>query len=394
MKISSRLSLAAAIVILLFPLSIPSFAINYKVLRTFNGAPVDYPASGLIPDSAGNLYGVTSGAVYELSPVAGGYKYQTLALMTGGAADFAGGNLALDKSGNLYGATWQGGASGCGYVYEVSPGSGGTWTLSVIYNFDCITGAHASYTLHMDAAGNIYGGAHDGGSGDQGVAYELSPGASGWTYTVLHNFLNSEGNGPQTGLIFDSAGNLYGANETGVFKLAPNGDGTWTETAAYTFTYDDGSNPMGDLIFDAAGNLYGTNQGSGKYFSGTAFKLTPNGSGGWTSTVIHAFNYMNTHDGYYPEGGLILDAQGNLYGTASYGGTAKYGIVFKLGLVNGVWAEQILHAFAGGTVKDGAVPQNSLYLDGLGHIFGTTAAGGNTGCSAAQGCGTIYEVTR
>jgi len=395
MKNSFRSSVVAAVVtlaLLSFATS-ASFAVNYRVVRIFQGAPVAEPSSGLIPDSAGNLYGVTDGAVYELSPIAGGWKYQTIALLLT-PYDIAGGDLVIDKSGNLYGATWQGGTSGCGYVYEVSPASGGTWTFSAIYDFDCITAGSASYTMAMDAAGNLYGGTHNGGTGDEGEAYELSPGASGWTFTVLHNFLNSEGNGPQTGLIFDSTGNLYGGNETGIFKLTPNGDGTWTETTAYAFTSADGFNPMGDLVFDAAGNIYGTNQAGGKYSSGTAFKLTPNGSGGFTSTVLHAFNYKNTHDGSSPEGGLVLDSAGNVYGTASSGGTGKYGIVFKLGLVDGQWAEAILHSFAGPGAKDGSGPENSLYLDSSGHILGATVSGGSTGCYESEGCGTVYEVSR
>jgi hypothetical protein len=196
-------------------------------------------------------------------------------------------------------------------------------------------------------------------------------------------------------LIFDPSGNLYGGNETTVFKLTPNGDGTWTESTAYAFTSADGLNPLGDLTFDSAGNIYGTNQAGGQYSGGTAFELTPNGTGGWNSTVIHAFNSKSQYDGYYPEGGLTVDAAGNVYGVAPFGGgTNSYGVAFKLGLVNGHWSEQILHRFTGAANADGAYPNNDIYLDHSGHLFGTTGSGGNPACGAPTGCGTVFELSR
>jgi uncharacterized repeat protein (TIGR03803 family) len=385
---------------LLFTLALFSLAVtasaatNYRVLHDFGAAAGT--SSGLIADAAGNLYGVTTGAVYELSPVGSYWTYQLIHTLPGGPGVFAAGNLVLDAAGNLYGATWDGGSSNCGFVYQLSPGSGGSWTFSTVHTFNCIDGAGASYTMAIDASGNLFGGTSNGGSNAEGVAYELSPASGGtWTYTVLHEFSTPEGNGPQTGLIFDASGNLYGGNEAGIFKLTPNGDGTWTESTAYKFTSADGLNPLGDLTFDAAGNLYGTNQAGGQYSSGTAFKLTPDGSGGWTSTVIHAFNSKSPYDGYYPEGGLVLDPAGNVYGTATFGGgTNIFGVVFKLGLVSGHWSEQILHRFTGAGNSDGAYPGHSLRLDSSGHLLGVTGSGGNASCGAPSGCGTVFELSR
>lgn len=266
----SRLQFVLALALFAFATT-ASAATRYRVLHTFSGA-ASSPSSGLVADGAGNLYGVSSGAVYELSPVGSNWEYAHIALIPGGGSSIAAGNLVIDSLGNLYGSTWQGGSAGCGFVFEVSPAAGGSWTLSTIYNFDCTHGGHAGFTMAMDSAGNLYGGANLGGSNDYGVVYQLSPTSGGaWTYTVLHNFTNPEGNGPQVGVLFDSSGNLYGATENEIFKLSPNSDGTWNESDAYVFTAADGSNPLGDLAFDSAGNLYGTNQAGGEYESGVAF---------------------------------------------------------------------------------------------------------------------------
>jgi len=371
-----------------------AMASQTKVIHRFGGTLAAGPASGLVADGLGNLYGVTGGAVYELSPASGGsWTFQVIARMSS-RYDLAGG-LVLDSAGNLYGGTWQGGANSCGYVYQVSPVSGGTWNFTILHTFACTDGAGGSYTMVLDGAGNLYGGTHNGGAYSEGVAFELSPGTGGtWTYTVLHEFSNAEGNGPQTGLTFDTTGNLYGGNETGIYKLTPNGDGTWTESTAYAFQNADGCNPLGDLSWDSAGNLYGTNQASGRYSSGTAFMLTPSSGGGWTSSVLHSFNYKNNNDGFYPSGGLIHDAAGNIYGTAQDGGgPGNSGIVFKLTPSGtGVWTESLLHRFGANGSKNGTFPDYSLYMDGAGNLYGVTAAGGNPACNTPNGCGVVYEL--
>jgi uncharacterized repeat protein (TIGR03803 family) len=396
-KASSRIFSSRIFAFVLFTLTLcllaapVSEAAADRVLHSFGGAS-SYPSSGLITDGAGNYYGVTQGAVYELSLVSGVWSYHTIQVLPGGLDNFAGGNLVRDTTGNLYGSTWQGGSSGCGSIFEISPATGGSWTYSTLYNFNCTEGDHAGHTMVMDAGGNLYGVGQGGGVNDYGVAYELSPTTGGvWAYTVLHNFTNAEGGGPQIGLVADSSGNFYGANGYQIFKLTPNGDGTWTESPSYIFTAKDGSNPLGDLSFDAAGNLYGTNQAGGKYEAGTAFELTPNGSGGWTSTILHSF-VPGSPAGASPEGGLVVDSSGNVYGTAgSTNGASGNGVVFKLALVDGVWSEHILHTFGG--VPDGAAPEYSLYLNSSGLIFGVTVSGGSAACSSS-GCGTVYEVAQ
>jgi uncharacterized repeat protein (TIGR03803 family) len=174
-----------------------------------------------------------------------------------------------------------------------------------------------------DAAGNLYGTTQSGGSGNGGTIYELSPSGSGWSESTLHALNSStEGAYIQAGLIFDSAGNLYGAAAAGgpngsgtVFQLAPSGD-NWNFTVLYANFGEGGGyeGPAASLAIDQTGALYGTSVGwnDGNNF-GTIFKLTPS-NGGWVYTLLLQFNL---NDGGMPFGGVTLDAGDNLYGTTS-----------------------------------------------------------------------------
>jgi uncharacterized repeat protein (TIGR03803 family) len=191
----------------------------------------------------------------------------------------------------------------------------------------------------FDAKGNLYG-TTEGEGAYGGIVYELTPGAGGsWTETTLHYFLpdDTDGYALASGLIFDAAGNLYGTTLFGgtgkagtVFKLTPTSDDVWTETILHDFgsgTAEYG--PSGALVFDTAGNLYGATNASGIYNYGTVFELSPAGHGKWTGRVLHDFN-NNGKDGYQPGAGLILDAAGNLYGTTNFGGLYGDGVVFEI----------------------------------------------------------------
>jgi uncharacterized repeat protein (TIGR03803 family) len=148
-----------------------------------------------------------------------------------------------------------------------------------------------------------------------------------------------------------------------------------TQKVLYTFTGGlDGSQPyQAGVIFDPAGNLYGVTQYGGAYNQGTVFQLTPSPSGPWTETVLYSF--MGVPDGEQPQGGLVIDGAGNLYGTTSFGGdpNSGCGTVFELSPSESGWTFTVLHAFAGG--KDGCSPQADLSL--YGDIYGTTAGGGS-----------------
>ena len=270
---------------------------------------------------------------------------------TGGAPI---GSLIFDSAGNLYGTTQQGGAARCGTVFELIPAPGGGWTEKVLHNFHVTDGSRPESSLIFDAAGNLYGTTHWGGAHGYGTVFELSPAGGGrWTFKTLHdfNFNYYDGFGPTPGLVFDAAGNLYGTAGGGayaygiVFELSPTPGGIWTETIVHTFTWVDGAYPTAGLIIDAAGNLYGTTSQGGAHVYGTVFELTPTGDGTWTEIVLHDFIYDGL-DGRQPFARLILNAAGNLYGTTVQGGYYGDGAVFELTPGgDGSWTATVLHSF-------------------------------------------------
>jgi len=282
-------------------------------------------------------------------------------------------------------------------------------TEKVLHNFGSsgTDGMFPTSGLIRDAAGNLYGTTQNGGShysldGDCfpgcGTVFELMPReGGGWTERVLHNFGSGmDGVNPNGALIFDAAGNLYGTTTNGgteqlgtVFKLTPNGSGGWTEKILHNFKWDfkDGSRPIAGLIFDAAGNLYGTTQFGGHYGywdGGIVFEITPNESGGWTEKVLHSFG--GGRDGVNPSSGLMFDGAGNLYGTTQYGGTYRMGIVFEMTPNdNGSWSEKRLHDF--GPAGLGPQPFAGLIFDAAGNLYGVTSSGGG------YDCGTVFGMT-
>jgi uncharacterized repeat protein (TIGR03803 family) len=333
-----------------------------SVLGTFlpkHGTIANGPIAGLLIDSHGNLYGTDptggtegGGFAFEFSPKAGGGWSKNVLYNFGAPHDayYTGTALIMDRHGNLYGASQFGGTYGYGTVYELSPPtSGGTWTEKVLFSFNRNDGGYLETALVLDADGNLYGTTSGGGEyftgacqSGCGTVFKLVPSSSGnWTLKVLHSFNSNgtDGFSPKTGLVFDAAGNLYGATTQGgtgsckadhgtgcgtVYQLSPAGSGPWTETILYSFQNNgsDGIYPQaGNLIFDASGNLYGTTGLGGLYVGGgTVFKLAPAG-GGWIESILHNFDNNGT-DGYGPSSGLTLDAQGNLYGTTAAGGNA------------------------------------------------------------------------
>jgi uncharacterized repeat protein (TIGR03803 family) len=254
----------------------------------------------------------------------------------------------LPLNGSLYGTTDLGGANGRGSVFQLTPGSNGTWTETVIYSFAGPDGSYPLGALIADKAGNLYGMANAGGAQNKGVVFELSNSGGSWEETVIHSF----GSG------FDGVG------------------------------------PYGPLVFDSSGNLFGTTVIGGGLDGGTVFEMTP-ANGSWTETVLHSFG--GTGDGYLPYGGLTLDASGNVYGTTEAGGLNTClglgcGIAFELVRGTSGWTENILHQFAGGI--DGFYPNPKLAIDQNGNLYGTTIYGGGQGqCTSGidtTSCGTVY----
>jgi uncharacterized repeat protein (TIGR03803 family) len=388
------------------------------VLHSFNGRDGSFPV-GVILDAAGNLYGTTTfgsrdseschsgsdgcGTVFKLSPGNDGKWTRTVLYSFNsngkqGSNPYAG--LVMDAAGNLYGTTWLGGnvdicGSGCGTVFRLSLAANGKWSETVLHSFHGKDGANPYAGVIFDTAGNLYGTTWMGGSEscDCGAVYKLSPGASGkWTETVLHSFNGKDGANPYAGLVFDTAGNLYGTTssttngESTVFKLTHGANGKWTQAVAHTFNGKDGESLYAGVVVDAEGNLFGAAAGGGAYGDGIVFKLTPGANGKWRETVLHDFNGK---DGARPQAVVALDATGNLYGTTFSGGNSKScigcGTVFKLSLgADRKWTETVLHSFNG---NDGQGPAfGNLIFDTARNLYGTTIQGGD------QGYGVVFEL--
>ncbi|MGO9863446.1 MAG: choice-of-anchor tandem repeat GloVer-containing protein, partial [Terriglobales bacterium] len=304
--------------------------------------------------------------------------------------------------GNLYGTTLRGGAHGSpsgedvgdGVVFELTPQPDGSWTETVLHSFgDGTDGINPSAGLVLDHAGNLYGTTVGGGAGGSscsggcGTVFEVSPGPNGqWTETLLYNFCSqancTDGNAPAAGLIFDSAGNLYGTTTTGgdsaygdgtVFELTPGENGQWSETVLYMFqNFQDGSDPSAGLILDKSGTLYGTTIYGGDGNSGTVFELSPNPGNPWVERVIYRF--FEVQNGGQPYAGLVFDKAGNLWGTTGGGGVSFTGVIFEL-TPGGVEALSYSVSLFGG-----CYPYAGLILGADGNLYGTTSY-----------CGTNYQ---
>ncbi len=320
--------------------------------------------------------------------------------------------LLMDNHGDLFSTTWTGGTgtncfAGCGTVWELLPNGDGTWTHQVLHNFNNFDGAYASGTLVADAQGNLYG-ATAGGQFGTGVVFQLSPQPGGsWVETVLHAFAEQgDGAFANPGVILDGAGNLYGSTLLGgtvnynggtVYKirLQPSPVETVLHSFGLGLNLRDGDNPDGTLLLDGRGELFGVTEDGGMYRQGTIFELVHVGNR-WGELPLYSFQGSNHNDGSLPQAGLIADAQGNLYGSTVSGGpavgicTQGCGTVFKfVRQRDGTWAETVLYAFRADL--DGNAPSGLLTMDSSGNLYGTTSEGGYR--AGYLGYGTVFKLT-
>jgi len=320
------------------------------------------------------------------------------------------GRLIMDSAGDLYGITNGGGGGtgceggfGCGTIFKLAPDG----TESVKYAFaGGSDGAGPDGGLIADGVGDFYGTTSGGGNANDGTVFEFSAGGA---ESILYAFKGgtSDGIEPAGGLALDKKGNLYGTTVFGgngtpcgsagcgtVFKVTPGG----SESVLHAFQGgSDGAEPGGGVIRDANGNLYGTTGGGGNTDNicppigcGTVFKIAPDG----TESVLYAFQAGN--DGVAPAAGLVMDAAGNLYGTTGYGGNGvncpngPSGCGTVFKLAQD-GSETVLYAFKGGS--DGQLPDSVLIMDKAGNLYGTTFLGGSNGCKRdGGGCGTVFKV--
>jgi uncharacterized repeat protein (TIGR03803 family) len=297
----------------------------FTVLYSFAGG-VDggNPLGGLLRDGSGNLYGTTceqyalsSGTVFEIT---NGTETVLDRFSKPGDGFNPVAGLIFDSQGNLYGTTFYGGAFGFGTVFKLSNG-----TETLLHSFKYVPdGFFPTAPLVRDSAGNLYGTTNMGGASDFGTLFRIAPNG---VETLLSFTGNNAGAFPYGGLTHFK-GNLYGTTEythglsSGqgtIFKVDPKG----AYTVLYRFSGPDGANPQSAVVIDAKGNLYGTTPLGGAYGYGTVFQLAPNG----TETVLHSFS--GGPDGAYPRGGLVR-GQRALYGTTQSGGNFNYGTVFKI----------------------------------------------------------------
>ena len=322
---------------------------RFTVLHTFKGPPDGSAPDGLIRDAVGNLFGTT-------------------------------------QFGGLY--------NGGGTVFKVTKAGKETVLHNFCSGYNCSDGEHPEGGLTWDTSGNLCGTTIYGGASDNGVIFEVD--AAGQE-SVLYNFTGGlDGDQPEAKVIEDTQGNLYGTTTLGgstdcsgygcgtVFELS----GTGEENLLYSFVGPpDGAKPFGALVRDATGNLYGTTFYGGLQDEGTVFKVSQTGE----ETTLYSFCSQNgCTDGASPFGGLVRDADGNLYGTTYLGGngTCTYGgqgcgSVFK---VDKTGTETVLYSFNGGS--DGAHPHRRLLLDEAGNLYGTTYG------NAASNFGTVFKVTK
>ena len=328
--------------------------------------------------------------------------------------------LLRDPDGNLFGTTVVGGAHGKGVVFEMRK-TGAGYTYQRVYDFcsqpGCTDGHHPYGGLIMDQAGNLYGAASEGGNGAGGArggaVFKLSPRAKPfqeWIFTKLHDFCAkadcADGKTPMasptyqgaaSGALYDGVSPLYGTTQTGgihergaVFALVRS-HGHRVYAKLHDFCNDadctDGALPYAGITVDATGNtLYGTTFDGGAGNSGTAYKLV-RGNEGWTHSVIHDFcpsGQAPCADGSFPQAGLALDAQGNLYGTTENGGDDSFGTVFE---ISAAGQYRRLHSFCAEMgCPDGSLPYAGVTIDGEGHLWGATNQGG-------PGFGTLFRLS-
>ena len=363
------------------------------------------PSGTLVMDPSGNLYGTTAlggsnntGTVFEWTPA--GVEHVLYAFGPSGGTDgyAPNGALTIDATGHLFGTTQQGGAgnaltppTGLGAVFRISPAGVESLLHSFVFGSTPPDGSQPFSGVIQNTAGDLFGTTSTGGANGTGAVYEITAAGS---ESLLHSFGptgSGDGANPYGGLIMDASGDLFGetsgggANGTGaVFEIQAGG----SESVLYSFGATgggDGSDPVGSLSMDAAGNLYGATQYGGANGTGTIFELTTAGR----EQILHSFGAAGSGDGNQPNGNLLINAAGDIFGTTSGGGSSRLvasggGEVFE---ITPTGSYSVLYEFGQNGGSDGTNPGGGLIEDSSGNLYGTTVSGGD------HGAGTIFRIT-
>jgi uncharacterized repeat protein (TIGR03803 family) len=405
---------AIGCVYLLFGVS--ARAQSFSVLHNFTGGSDGGQPAPITMDRGGNLYGAATaggntscdhgcGTIFKLSIKHGAWVFSTLYDFSNPADGWApAAAVTIGPDGNVYGTTNLGGNNGCsnlgcGTVFKVQapPTLCKTvscpWNKRELYQFTGLgDGAWPFAALTFDQAGNVFGTTSYAQGGQYGSVFELSPSHGQWVPTVLYTFTDYyQGGGPFGGVTFDPEGNLWGATELGghqncetsgdpcglIFELSPSESG-WQYRTVYEFDRAVGGYPSGTLVFDDAGKIYGTLAEDGPAGNGSVYQFDPS-----TGQLTVLYSFSGIYDATGPEGGVVLDAQGSVYGVDPYNGAHNGGFLFKLKYANGYWNYTDLHDFA----SDGESPSAPVAVDEHGNIYGTATRGG------AHNQGIVWEVT-
>ena len=308
--------------------------------------------------------------------------------------------LVEDVHGNFYGIT----ASGFAQIYKLSRRG----AIQVLHTFDA--GLPVSLTYQGASSGALY----DGVSPLYGVSNNYSPDGGGvvfqlrkkphrsnvWDFSILYTFCATrpcKGGSAPLSVVADPSGNLFGTTEGGgltdngvVFELRP-ADGALKETVLANFCSDpptctDGEFPTGQLTMDAAGDLYGMTQGGGASgYAGLVYKVVPRGRRS-KLVVLHSFcAWTDCADGTSPDSGVVVDGNGNIFGTTDSGGAhQRAGVAFE---ITGHKFRKLYDFCALDGCADGSSPE-TVALDGQGNVFGVTQSGGT-----GQNGGTVFELS-
>ena len=382
-----------------------SYASTPTTLVSFDNTNGAYPLAGLIADAKGDLFGTTE---------AGG------AYGDGTVFEIANQCVAADETKQPKDQKDQGGQEDhkdCPEHFSRRYAS----TPTTLVSFDNTDGASPAASLIADVKGDLFGTTEAGGAYGDGTVFEIAnqcvaadetkqpKDQTGGqedhkdcqehfsrryasTPTTLVSFDNTNGAFPAASLIADANGDLFGTTEKGgdsgagtVFEIAKTSSGyASTPTTLVSFDYTNGAYPVASLIADASGDLFGTTGAAGAAGDGTVFEIAKTSSG-YESTPTALVSFSIFISGAVPIGGLIADANGDLFGTTLEGGDTGVGDVFEIAKTSSGYAStaNTLIIFDS---NDGAYPLASLIADANGDLFGTTQYGG------AAGDGTVFEI--